>query len=145
MANMKFINCNVQKLEATMTSQMRQSFDVISHDSCSWKTREASTRVPVTGMIVGRHTLPAIRILRRVREKTNQACVRTSNRFQGNASAEAERDGIVAFVKGIIPVLNMSGWLLDADSGRRLFDMLPHDIRERSLEDAVYNPEAHLG
>ena len=34
--NMRFIACNVQKLQHRMTTQERAAFDVVSYDRCSW-------------------------------------------------------------------------------------------------------------
>ena len=116
MADMTFIACNVQKMEHKMTGATRASMDVISYDCCSWKDGcDDDFTVDVTGNTVSEHSLPVLRIIRRVPCKTNQMLVMTSNRYnivdEVNRKVEAvlkyEHAAVAEFVTGIGKVLGL--------------------------------------
>ena len=132
--NMSVITCNVQKLQGTMTPQEMRSMDVISHDSCSWKTKQSETTVPITGKTVKLRELPVIRITRRVRVKSKQAQVHTSNRHQWVDSRMQDRlhDWIVVFIHAIRDLHDdIDEYLYEDTTGNKLFELLPPHVRAR--------------
>lgn len=134
--NMSVITCNVQKLQGTMTPQEMRSMDVISHDSCSWKTKQFETSVPITGKIVSLRKLPVIRITRRVRKKSKQPEVHTSNRHHiervGSRTVDHLHDWIVMFIHAIRDLpKDIDEYLYEDTTGKQLFELLPSHVRVR--------------
>ena len=142
MSNMHFITCNVQKQQVMMTSHDRQPMDVISHDSCSWKTvcrRAMQPIIPPTDRTVPEHTLPIMRITRRVRVKSHQAHAFTSNRCTWNVFMDSDNEcvrtnAIVRFINYIMyehSEFDIDCFLYDADKAKEMFDRLFADIQAR--------------
>ena len=92
MANLKFIECNVRKKQKCPPQWRRRWYDVISYDSCSWKTSEGSTHVPISGRRVSLHGIPVLKPVRRVSAKMSDANVQRVHTRKDTCHHEAVED-----------------------------------------------------
>ena len=145
--SLRFIACNVQKLQQKLSAKEQRTFDVVSYDSASWINPKAlwvappkGTQVPLETLL---KTLPIMRITRRVSGKMGQSYACASNTMTPATwiggmcllhpeewDPEWEKDGVdydkcAAFINGIIRMCDIADVVFDTTTGKKLFRGLP--------------------